>query len=67
LLERACWEGSCLEETSSIDEEELSSSPLSLLLSPNARQFFDVTVESFASSSLAYLRLFCVEAIGVAK
>jgi hypothetical protein len=63
-LERAHQVGYSSEETSSFDEEEEESRSLSLS-SPNAHHFFDVTVESFASSS-AYLRLFSGEVIGVA-
>jgi hypothetical protein len=57
--------GSSSEETSSDEEEE--ESPSSSLSSPNAHRFFDVAVESSASSSLAYLRLFSEEAIGVTE
>jgi hypothetical protein len=64
--ERARRAGSYMEETSSNEEQGFSplslSSSLSLL---NACRFFDVIVESSASS-LAYLRLFGEEAIGVA-
>jgi hypothetical protein len=59
--ERAHRAGSSPEETS-FDEE--SSSSLALL---NGRRFFDVVVESSASYSLTYLRLFSEEVIGVTK
>jgi hypothetical protein len=51
------------EEMSSSDEEQ-ESSPSSPLSSPNTRLFFDITVESYASSS-TYLCFFSEEAIGV--
>jgi hypothetical protein len=69
-LERAHWVGSSLEETSSFDETSLVDEEESLssssLLSPLTCRFFDVAMDSSAtssSSSLAYLRLFSLEAI----